>query len=154
MHKEQHTELIISRTFDVLRALVWQARTDRGHIMQWWGPGGFSNSACESDLRIGGGFHLNMCGPDGNSYPCKGSFREIVKPERLVYDSKADDSHSCGAGLPPRSRVAITFTEQDNKTTFILHTRFESVACKDAANQAGYSISWGQVLARLGDHLH
>lgn len=148
------SEIVISRTFDAPRALVWQAWTDPKHIMQWWGPKGFSNSACESDLRVGGEFMLNMCAPDGNNYPCKGVFHEIVEPERIVYDSTADEGHPCGAGLPPRSRVTITFTELGNRTMLTLHTRFESTERKEAANQAGYSVSWGQALERLGDHLH
>ena len=142
-------ELVITRTFDAPRALVWKAWTDPAHVMKWWGPNGFSNSSCESELLVGGRFHLNMCAPDGNSYPCNGIYREIREPERIVYDSEADESHPCGAGLPPRSLVTITFVEHDNKTTLTLHTRFETVVRKDAANQAGYSISWGQALERL-----
>ena len=33
----------------------------------------------------GGVFSLEMRGPDGAVYPCKGVFREVVKPERIVY---------------------------------------------------------------------
>lgn len=146
-------EIIITRTFNAPRELVWKAWTDPQHIMQWWGPKGFSNSSCEADLRVGGKFLLHMCAPDGNTYPCTGIYREIVEPERIVYDSEADESHPCGAGLPPRSRVTVTFTEHGNKTTLTLHTRFESVARKDAANQAGYSVSWGEALERLAEHI-
>ncbi len=142
-------ELVITRTFDAPRALVWKAWTDPAHVMQWWGPNGFSNSSCESELQVGGRFHLNMCAPDGNSYPCKGIYREITEPERIVYDSEADEGHPCGAGLPPRSLVTITFVEHNNKTTLTLHTRFETAARLDAANQAGYSTSWGEALGRL-----
>ena len=144
------TELVIARTFNAPRKLVWQAWTDPTHVMQWWGPNGFSNFSCKSDLRVGGAFHLNMCAPDGNIYPCTGIYREVAEPERIVYDSVADESHPCGAGLPPRSQVTITFVEHaDNKTTLTLHTRFETAARREAANQAGFSVSWGQALGRL-----
>ena len=146
-------EIVISRVFDAPRELVWQAWTDPQHIMQWWGPKGFNNSSCEMELRVGGTFHLNMCAPDGNTYPCKGIFREIVEPERIVYDSEADESHPCGAGLPPRSVVTVTFSEHGDKTTLTLHTRFENEARRDAANQAGFSSSWGECLGRLEDFL-
>lgn len=153
MNTENKTELIITRTFKAPRELVWRAWTDPKHVMQWWGPNGFSNSSCEADLRTGGRFTLNMCAPDGNTYPCTGIYREIVEPERIVYDSEADESHPCGAGLPPRSRVTVTFTEQDGKTTLTLHTRFETVARKEAANAAGFSVSWGEALDRLATHI-
>jgi uncharacterized protein YndB with AHSA1/START domain len=153
MNQSKDTEIVISRTFNAPRSLVWKAWTDPQHIMQWWGPNGFSNASCKTDLRVGGAFHLNMCAPDGNTYPCTGIFREVVEPERLVYDSEADEGHPCGAGLPLRSLVTVTFTEQDNRTTLTLHTRFESVARKEAANEAGYSVSWGQALERLAEHI-
>ncbi len=147
------SEIVITRTFDAPRALVWKAWTDPKHIMQWWGPNGFSNASCESDLRVGGSFHLNMRAPDGNTYPCQGIYREIEEPERIVYDSEADESHPCGAGLPPRSVVTVTFAERVGKTTLTLHTRFENVAHKDAANEAGYSVGWEAALQRLAEHL-
>ena len=150
---EHHRELVITRVFDAPRELVWQAWTDPQHVMRWWGPKGFSNASCESDLRVGGSFLLNMRAPDGNIYPCKGFYREIVEPERIVYDSEADENHPCGAGLPPRSLVTVTFTEQGNKTTLTLHTRFKSAARKEAANLAGYSTSWGEALERLAEAL-
>jgi len=146
-------ELVITRTFNAPRALMWKVWTDPEHVMQWWGPNGFSNSSCESELQVGGRFHLNMCAPDGNSYPCKGIYREIKEPERIVYDSTADESHPCGAGLPPRSLVTITFAEHANRTTLTLHTRFETAARLDAASQAGYSVSWGEALGRLAEHI-
>lgn len=145
-------EVVITRTFDAPRTLVWQAWTDPGHVMQWWGPKGFANASCKSELRVGGAFHLIMCGPDGNRYPCKGLYREIREPERIVYDSEAEDNHPCGAGLPPRSRVTITFAEHDGKTRLTLHTRFETPDRRDAADKAGYSMSWGQALERLAVH--
>lgn len=153
MSAENTNELVIARTFNAPRALVWKAWTDPQHIMQWRGPKGFSNSSCESDLRVGGAFRLDMCAPDGTIYPCKGIFREIVEPERIVYDSSADESHPCGAGLPPRSVVTVTFVEYDGKTTLTLHTRFETEARRDAANAAGYSTSWGESLEKLKDFL-
>lgn len=87
-------ELVISRVFDAPRTLVWKAWTDPKHVMQWWGPKGFNNSSCESDLRVGGTFHLNMSAPDGNTYPCKGIYREIKEPEHIVYDSEACEGKS------------------------------------------------------------
>jgi uncharacterized protein YndB with AHSA1/START domain len=151
---ESKQEIVISRTFDSPRTLVWKAWTDPRHVMKWWGPNGFGNSSCESDLRVGGKFSLNMRAPDGNTYPCQGIYLEIAKPERIVYDSTADNSHPCGAGLPPRSQVTVTFAEQDGKTTLTIHTRFETVARREVANQAGFSVSWGEALERLADALN
>ena len=145
----QENELTITRTFAAPRKLVWQAWTDPKHIMQWWGPAGFNNETCESDLRVGGRFNLEMRAPDGNVYPCIGTFREIVKHERIVYEGEAADGHPCGAGIPPRAVVTISFTEQKDSTRLTLHTRFASAERKQAAAAARFVVSWEEALERL-----
>lgn len=145
------TELTITRVFNAPRDLVWQAWTDPDHIMQWWGPKGFENASCASDLRVGGRFRLEMCAPDGNVYPCVGAYTEIVPGERIVYASEADDSHPCGAGLPPRATVTVTFAERDGKTTLTHHTRFETAARKGAAVKERYLTSWQEAFERLAE---
>jgi uncharacterized protein YndB with AHSA1/START domain len=154
MNTENNNKLVITRTFDAPRALVWQAWTDPKHIMQWWGPEGFNNETCTSDLRVGGRFQLEMRAPDGNVYPCIGTFREIVNHERIVYDGEAAEGHPCGAGIPPRAVVTISFAEQQGKTRLTLHTRFASGERKEAASVARFVISWEEALERLAEHLH
>lgn len=143
------SEVVITRTFDAPRRLVWQAWTDPQHIMRWWGPAGFNNETCESDLRVGGRFRLEMRAPDGNVYPCIGTFREIVEHERIVYDGEAAEGHPCGAGIPPRAVVTISFADTQGKTHLTLHTRFASTERKQAAAAARFVVSWEEALERL-----
>lgn len=148
-----NAELTIERLFDAPRALVWQAWTDPKHIMQWWGPAGFNNETCASDLRVGGRFQLEMRAPDGNVYPCIGTFREIIEPERIVYEGEATEGHPCGAGIPPRATVTVSFAEQQGKTRLTLHTRFPSPGRKQAASDARFVVSWEEALGRLAEAL-
>lgn len=142
-------EIVISRVFDAPRELVWQAWTDPKHIMQWWGPQGFHNESCATDLHVGGNFRLEMRAPDGNVYPCIGTFREIVKHDRIVYEGEAAEGHPCGAGIPPRATVTVSFAELDGKTRLTLHTRFASTERKQAAAEARFIIGWNEALDRL-----
>jgi uncharacterized protein YndB with AHSA1/START domain len=146
-------ELLITRTFDAPRALVWRAWTDPEHVKKWWGPQGFNNESCSSELRVGGNFRLEMRAPDGNLYPCVGTFREIVEQERIVYEGEATEGHPCGAGIPPRATVTVRFAEQDGKTRLTLHTRFASAERKHAAAEARFVVSWEEALDRLEDVL-
>lgn len=153
MNPAKNSDLIITRTFNAPRALVWQAWTDPKHIMQWWGPSGFNNETCASDLRVGGRFRLEMRAPDGNVYPCIGTFREIVEHERIVYDGEAAEGHPCGAGIPPRAVVTVSFAERGGKTQLTLHTRFASAERKQAAAEARFVVSWEEAMQRLEDSL-
>jgi uncharacterized protein YndB with AHSA1/START domain len=78
-------EILVSRVFAAPRELVWQAMIDPKHVVHWWGPHGFTTTIEEMDVRPGGAWKHTMRGPDGTSYPNHSIFREVVKPERIVY---------------------------------------------------------------------
>jgi uncharacterized protein YndB with AHSA1/START domain len=145
--------IVITRVFSAPRELVFQAWTDPQHVAQWWGPHGFTNSACDLDLRVGGIFRLHMRGPDGLMYPCKGVFREIEPPARIVYDGLADDNLACGSGLPPNARVTVTFEEDGGETMLTIHTLLRSGPDREAAVATGFNIGWTESLDRLAAHL-
>jgi len=73
------------RLFDAPRELVWKAMTDPKHVVNWWGPTGFTMIVEQMDVRTGGIWKHVMCGPDGVNYPNESIFQEVVVPERLVY---------------------------------------------------------------------
>ncbi len=41
--KPPERELVLTRTFDAPRALVFRAGTDPAHLARWWSPKGFTN---------------------------------------------------------------------------------------------------------------
>jgi uncharacterized protein YndB with AHSA1/START domain len=78
-------EMIISRTFDAPREMVFEAWTNANHLVHWWGPNGFTLTTKSAEIKAGGEWRFTMHGPDGRNYPNRIVFHEIVKPERLVY---------------------------------------------------------------------
>jgi uncharacterized protein YndB with AHSA1/START domain len=146
--------IVITRVFDAPRRLVFKAWTDPRHIAQWWGPPGFDSSLCEMDLRTGGLFRIHLRAPDGVVHPCRGVFRELIEPERIVYAGESEEgSVGCGARLPPRALVTVTFTESGGKTTVRIHTLLQSAGDLEAAVQTGFNPGWTASLDRLADHL-
>src|SRR5687767_7564343 len=84
-------EVVITRVFDAPRELVFKAWTEPEHFMRWWGPRGFTAPVCNIDARPGGVFHCCMRSPEGQDFWSKGTYREVVPPERIVVtDSFAD----------------------------------------------------------------
>src|SRR5690349_8008540 len=83
--------VVITRIFDAPRELVFEAWINPMHLAAWFGPKGFTNPVCEVDLRIGGKLRIVMRAPDGTQHPMIGIFREIVRPERLVFTNIATD---------------------------------------------------------------
>jgi uncharacterized protein YndB with AHSA1/START domain len=145
--------LVVTRIFDAPAELVFKMFSDPKHLAQFWGPKGFTSTVREMDPRPGGAFRIDMRGPDGVIYPCKGVYREVVEPERIVYFGEPDGSHGCGGGLPPRALVMITFAGHDGKTTLTINTRFVAAADRDAAVKMGFNTGWASCLDRLADLL-
>jgi uncharacterized protein YndB with AHSA1/START domain len=143
-------EVTLTRTLDAPRELVFKAWTDAEHMKQWWGPHRFTNPVCEIDARPGGAILIHMQGPDGTVYPMTGVFKEVVKPERLVFTSSALDDD----GTPLFENMnTITFAADGNKTILTVHTKVDKVANEEkvAPMLAGMNEGWSQSLERLYD---
>jgi uncharacterized protein YndB with AHSA1/START domain len=138
----------IVRVFDAPRALVWQAWTDPKMMAQWFGPRGFTSSVPELDVRVGGKLRIVMHGPDGNDYPMKGVFLEVVAPERLAYSFVAVDN--AGNALL-EGDTTLTLAEHDGKTT--LTVKSHAVGRVPMAPQmlAGMDAGWNQSIDKLDE---
>ena len=78
-------EVVITRVLHAPRQLVWQAMTDPEHVVQWWGPVGFTTITEKHEFRVGGVWKHVMIGPDGARYPAKSVFTAIHEPELVSY---------------------------------------------------------------------
>jgi len=84
-HQPSDTEIVISRVLHAPRDLVWEAWTNPKHVVNWWGPRGFTNTTKRHEFRVGGYWEHMMHGPDGTNYPNKARFLEIVPLERITF---------------------------------------------------------------------
>ena len=143
-------EILIARTFDAPRELVWQAMTNPKHVVHWWGPRGFTTTIEEMDVRPGGIWKHVMHGPDGTNYPNKSIFKEIVKPERIVYSHGGREG-----GLGAHFVATWTFDlVKANKTKVTIRMVFPSAKDRDFVVKEFGAIEGGkQTLERLGEHL-
>ena len=136
----------IVRVFDAPRALVWQAWTDPTMLGQWFGPRGFTSSVPELDLRVGGALRIVMHGPDGNDYPMKGMFREVVAPERLVFSSIAIDN---AGNHQLEGETSVTLIEQGGKTTLTMKSHMVGLMPIAPQMLAGMKAGWTQSIDKL-----
>ncbi|HHY51450.1 MAG TPA: polyketide cyclase [Alphaproteobacteria bacterium] len=90
--------LIITRTFDAPRALVWKAISEPQHAVRWFGPHGHMNEVLKWDWRVGGEWSIRSTMPDGNAITFFGEYREIEKPVKVTqtfsFDQLPEGAHS------------------------------------------------------------
>jgi uncharacterized protein YndB with AHSA1/START domain len=139
-------EIVIERIVNAPRELVWRAWTEADQIAKWWGPNGFTTTIHEMHVRVGGVWRFIMHGPDGTDYPNRIAYREIVKPERLVYDHSDDkgDDHFL---------ATVTFAVMGNRTKVTLRAVFDTAQARAAKVKFGAVEGGQQTLARLEQHL-
>ncbi len=144
-------EIVIARVFDAPRELVWRAWTDPQHVVNWWGPTGFTTTIEKMDVRPGGVWKHVMHAPDGTDYPNSSVFREVVKPERIVF------SHGGGKEGGPGVHFTATWTFEalaGNQTRVTIRMVFDSAADRDVVVREYGAIEGGkQTLGRLADYL-
>lgn len=118
---------VIARVLDAPREKVWRVWTEVEHLQRWWGPKGFTVSHCKVDLRPSGIMHYCLRGPDGSEMWGKFVYREIAKPERLVWINSFSDQdggttvHPMMADWPREMRTTVTFGAQGARTKVTVH---------------------------------
>jgi uncharacterized protein YndB with AHSA1/START domain len=137
-------EIATTRVFDAPRDLVFDAWTSPEHVGQWWGPNGFTTTTHSMDVRPGGEWIFVMHGPDGTDYKNRIVYREVVRPERLVYD------HVSG----PLFRATVIFEAEGRKTRIRMQMLFETAELrKKVAEEYGAVEGLEQTLNHLGEHV-
>src|SRR5947207_15661949 len=112
-------ELTVTRVFDAPREVVFGAWTDPAQAALWWGPQGFTTISCEMDVRPGGAYRACMRSPEGTRHCRRGTYREIVPPERLVFTFAWEDA---AGDLGHETLVTVTFADAGRgKTRLTLH---------------------------------
>jgi uncharacterized protein YndB with AHSA1/START domain len=138
-------ELVIARTFDAPRALVFKAWTDPQLALNWWGPRDYPATQMKMDVRPGGKWrHCLVSTENGRELWQGGVFREVVPPSLLVFTFAWEEEGERGL----ETVVTITFAEDGEKTRMIFRqTLFQSVEERD-----GHRGGWNSTFDRLDEY--
>jgi uncharacterized protein YndB with AHSA1/START domain len=122
-------DVVVTRVLDAPRALVFEAWTQPEHVVHWWQPVGFGPPVCEVfDARPGGAMRLRVKTPDGTEQVWSGVFREVVPPERLVFEDACEEK----GRVFHRTVTTVTFEDIAGKTRLTIHGRLDWVPGRDA----------------------
>ncbi|HZV74922.1 MAG TPA: SRPBCC domain-containing protein [Conexibacter sp.] len=132
----------IERTFEAPAEAVFDAWTNPEVLRRWWKANpAWDDARAEIDLRVGGGYRLAMHDPEaGEDHVVVGTYREISRPERLVYSWSWEGT---GPYAGHESQVAVTFQEDaPGQTTVVI----EHVGLLDATSRENHAKGWAGVL--------
>jgi uncharacterized protein YndB with AHSA1/START domain len=140
-------EIQMVRVFDAPREQVFEAHSKCEHLTNWWGRAGSTLSVCDLDFRPGGKWRFVERQEDGEEYGFRGEFREIVRPERIVWTFEFE-------GMPGKISVdALTFTERDGKTVLTAVSHFDSKEDRDGMAASGMEEGANETWDRLAEYV-
>jgi len=136
---EGEREIVITRTFNAPRALVYKALTDPEQVKQWWGPRQYGPVSAVGDFRAGGSYRYAQGSPQGE-VAFRGEIRE-ASPARMVYTEEFE-------AMPGHAAVnTVTLEERGGKTFLTLRAVYQSKEDRDAVIASG--MEWGARLSYL-----
>lgn len=119
-------QFTIFRMVDAPRERVWKAWTTEKELATWMGPKGAEPGHAKLDFRPGGSYHYSMK-VGGVELWGLITYKEIVKPEKLVYVQQFSDkdrgmgAHPMAPDWPKRTLTTVHFQEFGAKTLVSLY---------------------------------
>ena len=132
--------LALKRRFKAPPAQLYQAWTQPEKMIRWWGVTGHDKTPiAETDLRVGGRFHVQFWTPDGEHQSVSGVYREVVPDRKLVFSWAWQST-------PERElQVTIDLKPDDDGTILTLtHEQFFNEKARD-----DHSRGWTMALDNL-----
>lgn len=140
------TEILIVRHFAAPPPRVFDAWTHTADVARWWDPRGLPLAICEIDLRPGGTFRF-VPQPPNDVHPVIGLYREIVRPERLVFTTP-------GPTAGTEAVATLLFEKHHRGTTLSIRMTCVNRAHRDALLRARIDAGTVATLECLDAHLN
>lgn len=140
-------ELTITRLIAAPRAVVWRCWTEPELIKQWFTPRPWTTPVVETDVRPGGASYMLFRGPNGEEFPNRGVYLEVVPQERLVFT----DAY-VAAWVPsaePFMTAIATFADEGGGTRYTARVLHWSEAARARHEEMGFHDGWGKAADQL-----
>jgi uncharacterized protein YndB with AHSA1/START domain len=136
-------EIVITRTFDAPRDLLFRVYIDPESMPKWLGPERLAMTIHKMEVRPGGEWRYTHSEPDGTAYGFRGVYHDVVAPERIVSTFEFE-------GMPGHvSLDTAMFEEAGGKTTLTIKSVFQSVEDRDGMVQSGMESGMSESMDRL-----
>ena len=144
-----HRELVLNRLIDAPPEKLYRAWTEPALLQQWFVPRPWTIASAELDVRAGGSNLIVMRDPDGNQYPNRGVYLEVVPNRRLVFTEAFTE-----AWIPsekPFMTAAVSFEPEGTQTRYVATARHWTVADRETHEKMGFHEGWGKCADQLAE---
>jgi uncharacterized protein YndB with AHSA1/START domain len=152
MTAEPKFGLELIREFDAPREKIFQAWTDPELLKEWFTPRPWTVSHAEMDVRPGGSSLIVMNGPNGEEFPNRGVYLEVVPNEKLVF------TDAYVSAWVPSEKPFMTGSIQledlgGGRTRYIARVYHWTAGDMEAHEKMGFHEGWGKAADQLAELL-
>ena len=140
-------ELVLSRIIDAPPHKVYRAWTEPELLKQWFAPAPFTTPVAELDVRPGGASYIVMRSAEGQEFPNRGVYLDVVPNERLVFTDAY--SRAWQPSGKPFMTVILTFEEEGGGTHYTARVRHWTAEDRETHEKMGFHQGWGQCTDQL-----
>ena len=145
----ENCSLQITRNYSASPEAVFQAWTDPKALMQWFAPSdSFTTPLAEVNLSVGGSYRIQMKDPSGEMHIVGGEYREICRPDRLVFTWAWEAGGSCDGDTEIQiSETLVTVEFHQTETGTELRLMHKKLSTEES--RAKHEEGWAGCLTRL-----
>ncbi|WP_421936189.1 SRPBCC family protein [Phenylobacterium sp.] len=142
-------ELVLARLVDATPQQLFRLWTMPERFPDWFCPKPWRAEVTAMDLTPGGASENVMYGPDGEVFPNKGVYLEVVPDRKIVF------TDAFTAGWVPAEdggmmTATVTFEAQpDGKTLYTARVAHPTVAKRKQHEEMGFHDGWGAVAEQM-----
>ncbi|RCW73235.1 SRPBCC family protein [Saliterribacillus persicus] len=132
-HVIENNKLIVERTFNAPKQLLFQVFSESNHLENWWGPKGWKTKNHHFDFASTGVWHYGMECIDqeqsdwyGEISWGKAVYQEIVRNERIVYHDYFSDQNGDINQALPGMEIAAYFYDLGSQSKIVMENTFQS----------------------------
>lgn len=138
-------DIVMTRTFDAPREVVFRAMTDPELLPKWWGLKDTETVVDRYEARPGGSWRMVERTTDGQEYAFHGVIHDIKAPEGYTGTFEFE-------GMPGHVLLEThTLEEVDGRTHYTSVSVFQSVEDRDGMAASGMEDGAGQSMDQLDE---
>ncbi|MDX1251014.1 MAG: SRPBCC family protein [Gammaproteobacteria bacterium] len=140
-------ELVLERVIDASPEKLFRAWTEPELLKQWFCPKPWGVSSATLDVRPGGSSLVVMRSPEGQEFPHRGVYLDVIKNQRIIFTDAFTE-----AWIPSDKAfmtACITFEPQDNKTKYTARVFHWSVSDREEHEKMGFYEGWSKATDQL-----
>jgi uncharacterized protein YndB with AHSA1/START domain len=140
-------ELVLTRLIGAPREKLFWAWTEPVLLKQWFAPSPYTTPTAELDVRPGGANLIVMRDPQGQEFPNRGVYLEVVPNERLVFTDAYTKAWE--PSQKPFMTVILTFLDEGGGTRYTARVRHWTDADRETHERMGFQEGWGRCTDQL-----